>query len=188
MKTRILLVAALTVLAVLATVMLTAAAPAKSKLVQRGEYLVKGGGCGDCHTPLKMGAAGPEPDLAFMLAGHPAAMVLPPAPKLPDGPWQNVFTATMTAWAGPWGTTFTMNLTPDKETGLGAWTEQNFIDTVRAGRVLGKGRPILPPMPIPALQQFTDNDLRAIFAYLQTIPAVKNKVPDPIAPPAPPAM
>ena len=181
MRVRIALVATLAILAVLGILFLTAAAPAKSRLV-------KGGGCGDCHTPLKMGASGPEPDLTFSLAGHPAAMVLPPAPKLPEGPWQNVFAASMTAWAGPWGTSFSSNLTPDKETGIGTWAAPTFIDTIRAGRVMGKGRPILPPMPIPAIQNLTDDDLRAIFAYLQMIPAIKNKVPDPIAPPAPPAM
>jgi hypothetical protein len=90
--------------------------------------------------------------------------------------------ATMTAWAGPWGVSFTRNLTPDKETGIGIWTEQNFIETLRTGRQLGKGRPILPPMPFEAFRNMTDDDLKSIFAYLQSIPAIKNKVPDPIAP------
>ena len=55
--------------------------------------------------------------------------------------------ATNTAWAGPWGVSFTANLTPDKETGLGDWTEEMFIKTMRTGLHQGKGRPILPPMP-----------------------------------------
>jgi hypothetical protein len=79
---------------------------------------------------------------------------------------------------------FTANLTPDKETGLGKWTVRTFTDTIRTGRHLGRGREILPPMPIPVYKNFTDEDLAAIFAYLQTIPAVNNRVPAP-RPPAP---
>jgi mono/diheme cytochrome c family protein len=97
------------------------------------------------------------------------------------------FAATMTAWAGPWGVSFTKNLTPDKATGLGDWTEENFVATIKTGRELGKGREILPPMPIPAMQRLTDEDLKSIDAYLMTIPVVKNKVPEPIAPAAAPA-
>jgi mono/diheme cytochrome c family protein len=153
------------------------------KLVNRGKYLVNAtAGCTDCHTPLKMGAKGPEPDMTRFLSGHPQDMVMPPTPITAPGPWMGAFAATMTAWAGPWGVTFTRNLTPDKETGLGDWTEENFIATFRTGKRMGKGRDILPPMPIPVFKNLTDNDLKAIFAYLKTIPAVKNKVPEPIPP------
>ena len=158
------------------------------KLVNRGKYLVNAVGvCNDCHTPLKMGPKGPEPDMTRFLSGHPQDMVMPPAPVNAPGPWMGSFAATMTAWAGPWGVSFTRNLTPDKETGLGDWTEQNFIATIRTGRRMGKGREILPPMPIPAFKNMTDNDLKSIFAYLKTIPIVKNKVPEPIAPSGQPA-
>jgi mono/diheme cytochrome c family protein len=156
------------------------------KLVKRGTYLVTAIGCGDCHTPMKMGPKGPEPDMTRMLSGHPQDMVMPPPPASPPGPWMGSFAATMTAWAGPWGVSFTRNLTPDKETGLGDWNEQMFIATIRTGRRMGKGREILPPMPIPAFKNMTDDDLKAIFAYLKTIPVVKNKVPEPIAPPGQP--
>jgi len=61
---------------------------------------------------------------------------------------------------------------------------RTFTDTIRTGRHLGRGREILPPMPIPVYRNFTDEDLAAIFAYLQTVPAVKNKVPAP-RPPVP---
>jgi hypothetical protein len=93
----------------------------------------------------------------------------------------------MTAWSGPWGTSFTANLTPDPETGSGQWTEQQFVDTIRSGRHLGRGREILPPMPWPAIRNMTDADLKAIFAYLRTIPAIKNRVPDPLPPAGAPA-
>lgn len=165
-----------------------AAAPAPDPArVARGRYLVETGGCGDCHTPLKAGANGPEPDMARLLSGHPEALKMPPAPKLPAGPWQVVSSATNTAWSGPWGVSFTANLTPDAGTGLGNWSAKQFADTMRLGKHLGVGRAILPPMPIPAYKNFNDADLDAIFAYLQSIPVVKNQVPAPLPPAAAPA-
>ena len=152
--------------------------------VARGKYLVNTSGCHDCHTPFKMTPEGPRPDMDRMLSGHPEQLVMPPAPQLPAGPWVVTSAGTNTAHAGPWGVSFTANLTPDKETGLGKWTVRTFTDTIRTGRHLGRGREILPPMPIPVYRNFTDEDLAAIFAYLQTVPAVKNKVPAP-RPPAP---
>jgi len=149
--------------------------------VERGKYIVNSTGCGDCHTPLMMGPKGPVPDMTRMLAGHPELMKLPPAPP-PSGPWIAAAAATLTAWSGPWGTSFTANLTPDRETGLGAWTEENFVQTIRKGRHLGSGRPLLPPMPFPFYANFSDEDLKSIFAYLQTIPTVKNRVPQPLPP------
>jgi hypothetical protein len=147
--------------------------------VKRGEYLVKSMGCWDCHTPHKLGEQGPEPDMSMWLAGHPADAALPSAPE-PAGPWVASVAATMTAWAGPWGVSYTANLTPDSETGLGEWTEQQFIDTMRTGRRQGRGRQILPPMPWPAISNLTDDDLKSIFAYLRAIPRVRNRVPDPV--------
>ncbi len=149
--------------------------------VARGRYLVTVAGCNDCHTPWKMGAAGPEPDMSRMLSGHPEQMQLPPAPQ-PAGPWIVSAAATNTAWSGPWGVSYTANLTPDAETGLGKWTLRNFTDTIRTGRHMGRGRPILPPMPIPMYKHFTDADLEAIYSYLRTIPVVSNRVPEPLPP------
>jgi mono/diheme cytochrome c family protein len=150
--------------------------------VARGKYLVIATGCGDCHTPMKMGPAGPEPDASRTMSGHPQMLVMPPAPALPQGPWMAVVSATFTAWSGPWGTSFTANLTPDHESGLGAWNARTFVDTIRSGRVMAKGRLLLPPMPVPAMQNLTDGDLASIFAYLQTLPAIVNKVPEPVPP------
>lgn len=150
--------------------------------VARGKYLVTFGGCNDCHTPLVMGPKGPEPDMSRMLSGHPESMVMPPAPPLPDGPWNWVGAATLTAFKGPWGTSYARNLTPDKATGIGGWTEEMFIQTLRTGRHAGTGRPLLPPMPWRWAGQLSDADLKAIFAYLRTIPAIKNRVPDPVLP------
>jgi hypothetical protein len=161
---------------------LTAAGQGQTPGLERGKYLVTGMGCGDCHTPMKLGPSGPEADSARMLSGHPAQLVMPAPPKLGPGPWLGVVSATFTAWAGPWGTSFTSNLTPDKQTGLGAWSPQTFIDTIRAGRQMGRGRQLLPPMPYPAFRNFSDDDLKAIFVYLGSIPSIANKVPDPVAP------
>jgi mono/diheme cytochrome c family protein len=165
-----------------ATAVKPAADPA---LVERGKYLVSAMGCHDCHTPWKVGPQGPEPDMTRALTGHPSDMVMPPPPKLPEGPWIALMGATNTAWAGPWGVSFTANLTPDKETGLGNWNAEMFIAALRTGRQQGKGRPILPPMPWQMIRNLTDDDLRGIFAYLQSLQPVHNRVPQPVDPPEP---
>ena len=62
--------------------------------------------------------------------------------------------------------------------------ENSCIKTaLRTGRHEGKGRPILPPMPWPMYGKLNDADLRAVFAYLQSLPPVKNRVPQPVDPP-----
>jgi mono/diheme cytochrome c family protein len=154
---------------------------------ERGKYLVAIASCNDCHTPLKMGPQGPEPDMSRMLAGHPAEMKMPPAPKM-DMPWMAAGAATLTAWAGPWGISYTANLTPDSATGLGKWDETTFMLAIRNGKHIGTGRDILPPMPWQWIKQMTDEDLKAVYAYLRTIPAVHNQVPDAVVAPPPPGM
>jgi mono/diheme cytochrome c family protein len=155
---------------------------AAAALIERGRYLVTTSGCHDCHTPAKPGPNGAEPDMSRMLSGHPEDLAMTPAPEFPDGPWAVAVAATSTAWSGPWGVSFTANLTPDPDTGLGRWTVRNFKDTIRSGRHLGRGRPILPPMPIPMYKHMTDADLEAIFAFLQSIPPIENRVPEPLPP------
>jgi hypothetical protein len=95
--------------------------------------------------------------------------------------------AGLTAFAGPFGVSFPRNLTPDVETGLGSWTEEMFIRTQRAGKHQGEGRDLLPPMRNQGIRGATDEDLRAVWAYLRSIPAVSNAVPAPFPPPAPAA-
>ena len=151
--------------------------------VELGAYLVKTSGCHDCHTPFTLGPNGPEPDMTRALTGHPEALKMPPAPALPAGPWIATVSATNTAWAGPWGVSFTANLTPDKETGLGDWTEEQFIAAIRTGKHQGKGRQILPPMPYAVYANLVDEELKALWAYLQSLAPVKNRVPQPIDPP-----
>lgn len=163
-----------------------AAAASDSAKVERGAYLVRAMACNDCHTPWKIGDRGPEPDMSRALTGHPADLVMPPPPTLPAGPWIWMGAATNTAFAGPWGVSFSANLTPDPETGLGKWTEETFITALRTGRHEGKGRPLLPPMPWPMVSSLTDADLGAVFAYLQSLPPVHNRVPAPVDPPEAP--
>jgi hypothetical protein len=148
----------------------------------RGKYLVTIMGCNDCHTPWKATPRGAEPDMTRMLSGHPQDVSVTTPPVLGQGPWLWASAGTNTAFAGPWGISFTANLTPDPETGLGTWTSDTFIAALRTGRHEGQGRPILPPMPYPMIRQATDEDLRAIFEYLQSIPPIQNRVPQPIEP------
>ncbi len=147
----------------------------------RGAYLVKAFGCADCHAPMKMGPQGPQTDLSRGLSGHPEGMHLGKPPK-GQGPWMWGGAATNTAFWGPWGISYAANLTPDDETGLGAWRAEQFIATMRTGKHLGVGRPVLPPMPWPALGTLNDVDLRAMFTYLRSQPAVRNRVPEVRAP------
>jgi hypothetical protein len=92
-------------------------------------------------------------------------------------------TNDLTAWVGPWGISYAANLTPD-ETGIGNWSEQQFIKAIREGKLKGMDgtRPLLPPMPWQEFGQMKDEELKAIFAYLKTIKPVNNVVP-PAAPP-----
>lgn len=149
--------------------------------VSRGGYLVRAMGCGDCHTPLKVGSNGPEPDLARGLSGHPKELKLPPPPPA-QGLWIWGGAASNTAFYGPWGISYAANLTPDMATGLGAWTPEQFVAAMKLGKHAGSGRPIAPPMPWQAFGTLTESDLRAIFAYLRSQPAIVNAVPAMVMP------
>jgi len=159
----------------------------KNALIERGKYLVTTGLCHDCHSPKVFGPQGePIPDSTRLLSGHPKDEPYPdwtPA----DLQKRNILTSTnpmLTAWAGPWGVSFAANLTPDTSTGIGEWTEETFIQALRTGKHQGQanGRMILPPMPWPFVGQKTDDDLKAMWAYLRSIPPVKNQVPFPVPP------
>lgn len=167
--------------ALVASVVFASARIEQPSKVERGAYLVNAMACNDCHVPWTMTAEGPGPDMSRGYSGHPQDLELPPPPKA-EGPWIASIAATNTAWAGPWGVSFTANLTPDVETGIGGWTEDQFVKTFRTGRRQGVGRELRPPMPIPAFRNLTDDDLKAMFAYLTSLPAVKNRVPKPIEP------
>lgn len=147
--------------------------------IAHGEFLVTFGGCGDCHTPKVFTPHGPVPDTSKLLSGSPATTQLAEVDNklVQPGKWI-LFTQDLTASVGPWGASFAANLTPDIETGICSWNEQMFINAMRTGKHLGAGRPIMPPMPWELVGQHSDEDLKAIFAYLKSLKPVKNKVPD----------
>ena len=154
-----------------------------NEVLRRGELLAKFGGCNDCHTPKLMTAKGPELDTSRLLSGHPANASLPAVPQGVVGPtqWGAVATNDLTAWVGPWGISYATNLTPDV-TGLSGWTAEYFIQTMRTGKHLGVGRALLPPMPWYNLAALPDEDLKALFAYLQSLKPISNQVPQPVPP------
>jgi len=154
-----------------------AQAKGSQEMIKRGENLVTTMGCNDCHTPWKMGGQGhPEPDMSRMLSGHPATLQMPAPPTLPPGPWNWVGSATLTAFAGPWGVSYAPNLTPH-DSGLGVWTEDMFVKALQTGKHMGAGRPIAPPMPWMWYGKLPAEDLKAIYAYLMSIPPIENAAP-----------
>lgn len=153
--------------------------PTHAEVVARGKELVSVGGCNHCHTPMvfddKIGM--PVPDPKLRLSGHPAGVSDPEA--APGKQDQAVIGSTFTAFRAPFGVVYAANLTPDVETGLGAWSEQDFVTTVRTGHKKGTGRILLPPMPWQNIAALSDKDLHAMFTYLKSLPPVKNAVPEP---------
>jgi hypothetical protein len=161
-------------------------APAKPDVasqIERGRVLVTIGGCNDCHTPMKFDPelGMPVPDMTRMLSGHPEGA--PEASSTLAGHDMAVIGPTFTSFKLPFGIVHPANLTPDAATGLGNWTEAMFLRAMRTGRHMGgTGRPILPPMPWGNLAQQSDDDLKAVFAYLHSVPAIRNDVPAPQVP------
>jgi mono/diheme cytochrome c family protein len=141
--------------AALAAIGLPPAGAADSKLVERGKYLVTIGSCTDCHTP---GHFLGKPDTARHLGGSEVGFEIP----------------ELGVFYGP-------NLTPDKATGLGGWSERDIVTAIRTGK-RPDGRTLAPIMPWAALAELTDSDAGAIAAYLKSLPPVSNKVPGPFAP------
>lgn len=153
----------------------------EAEMIERGKYLITAGGCHDCHSPKVFGPQGPKIDETKILSGYPEGMKLAEFDPAVLEPGKYVLlTQDATAAVGPWGASFAANLTPDNETGIGTWQPDMFINALRTGKHLGAGRPILPPMPWQMLGKLTDEDLRSMFAYLKSLPPIKNKVPEPV--------
>jgi mono/diheme cytochrome c family protein len=152
---RVLLGIATLAAALIFTGSLTALGAPDRKAVERGKYLVTLGGCMDCHTP---GYFFGKPDLARFLGGSEVGFEIP----------------GLGVFHGP-------NLTPDKETGLGTWSEQDIVAALTTGR-RPDGRELAPIMPWRALASLTPTDAKAIAAYLKSLPPVRNKVPGPFGP------
>jgi mono/diheme cytochrome c family protein len=145
-----------TVIATAAALILAAtAAQAADPAAERGKYLVSIAGCNDCHTP---GYFLGKPDMARFLGGSEVGFEIP----------------GLGVFHGP-------NLTPDKETGLGTWTDEQILTALQKG-ARPDGRMLAPIMPWHAFANLTVEDAKGIVAYLRSLPPVKNKVPGPFGP------
>jgi Cytochrome c len=151
--------------------------------VKWGEHLVLIGGCTDCHTPKKMTPMGPADDSTLFLSGHPEKLPAPDVDRKQIETKGIVVTADFTAWVGPWGITYSANLTPDP-TGTGNWTEEQFVYSLKnnMSKGLPASRHLLPPMSMMPAKEMTDDELKAVFAYLKTIKPIKNISVQPTAP------
>lgn len=155
----------------------------QDEMIKRGAYLVNFGGCNECHSPKVFTDMGPVPDTTKLLSGHQAGLSIPKVDTsvIGSGKWY-LSNGDLTAWVGPWGVSFAANLTPDAQTGIGAWTEEIFVRAMKNGLHVGAGRPILPPMPYMGLAGLSDEDLKSVFAYLKSVKPISNKVPVPVPP------
>lgn len=139
-------------LAALAAALSLPAMAADPAAVARGKYLVGISGCNDCHTPgYFMG----KPDMARFLAGSDVGFEIP----------------GLGTFVGP-------NLTSDKATGLGGWTDAQILAALQKGQ-RPDGRMLAPIMPWHAFATLTPQDADAIVAFLRSLPAVSNKVAGP---------
>lgn len=153
-----------------------------------GEHLVTIAGCDDCHTPKMMTDHGPDFNPELRLSGHPADAPAPDVDRAKmESLGQGATNMHLSSWVGPWGISYSANLTPH-ETGLGNWTKEQFFTAIRDGKYKGmaEGRSLLPPMPWFNYAKMTDDELSAVFAYLQSIKPIDNLVPSPQPPVSPP--
>ncbi len=128
---------------------------AASDKVERGKYLVTIAGCNDCHTP---GYFLGKPDMARFLGGSDVGFEIPGV-----------------------GVFIGRNLTPDNETGIGKWSEDQIVTALQTGK-RPDGRVLAPIMPWHAYVHFTKDDVHAIAAFLKTLKPVSHKVPGPFGP------
>ncbi|HET6469814.1 MAG TPA: c-type cytochrome [Geminicoccaceae bacterium] len=140
-------------LAILAVIVVPSAAalPAHAQEpLARGEYLATIMDCGGCHTT---GALVGQPDPAMYVAGSDIGFEIPGL-----------------------GIFYPPNLTPDPETGLGAWSEEDIVTAVRTG-MRPDGRQLVPIMPWPHYAALTDEDAAALAAYLKSLPPIPHAEP-----------
>ncbi|MGE5220202.1 MAG: hypothetical protein ACM3SP_24635 [Chloroflexota bacterium] len=136
-------------------------AETEAELIARGRYIATAiQGCG-CHTREKSDGSKDE---NWHYAGSPN-------PTPPAGPPANA------GWSSlRWKKIYARNITPDPETGIGKWTEVDFIRAMRTG-ITPDGRLLDTQMPWNAFQKITDRDLKSLWAYLRTIKPIKNMPP-----------
>lgn len=152
--------------------------------VTRGAELVNEWKCNYCHTPELKGPDGkPMPNPERLLSGHPQDEKIPDVADMvitSDAFMEFLDNLDNTVWASNDMLVFSANLTPDADTGIGTWTDAQFVATMREGMHMGLGRRLLYPMPWQELAELPDADLISIYAYLRTIDPVSNKVPPPV--------
>ena len=145
---RQLLLSATTVL-LLTVLVAPASAQSKKSLIERGRYLAEGSvACANCHTPR-------GPDMAL----------------LPEKAYAGGFKIVDSGFE-----VYTANITPDKDTGIGSWTDAQIITAIREGKTR-EGKINFPPMPVPTYNNMSDGDVKAIVAYLHTVKPIHNEVP-----------
>jgi len=145
----------LTLMMLTAAILAAAAAARAESPVERGKYLVGIMDCTGCHTT---GALAGQPDPTHFLAGSDIGFQIPGL-----------------------GIFYPPNLTSDRKTGLGEWTEQDIVNALRTG-VRPDGRELAPAMPWRSYSKLTDEDVQAVAAYLKSLPAVDHAVPGPTGP------
>jgi hypothetical protein len=152
----------------------------QKELIARGKYLVTIGACHDCHSPKIFTPHGVALDTTRLLSGHPADQKIPAIVQTQD--WV-LFNNGLTAFVGPWGVSYSANLTPD-DTGIRNWKFEQFVTAIRKGKSKGLegNRDLLPPMPWEMYKTMTDEDLKSVFTYLKSLPPVNNLVPAPLSP------
>jgi mono/diheme cytochrome c family protein len=124
-------------------------------LTERGKYLVTLAGCNDCHTP---GYFFGKPDMARYLGGSDVGFEIPGLGVFPG-----------------------RNITPDKETGIGDWTDAQIAAALTTGK-RPDGRELAPIMPYHSFSYLSKDDVAAIVAFLRSVPPVKHAVEGPFKP------
>ncbi|MGI9534763.1 MAG: diheme cytochrome c-553 [Thermodesulfobacteriota bacterium] len=148
--------------------------------IKKGKIMTEEFGCVDCHSPKIIINDQTMIDENKIFSGHPQDNILPDFPPELVGPgkWTGLYISGTTAWGGPWGISYSANLTPDKETGIGTWNEEHFKRIIKLGIHSSLTRKIMPPMPWYELSRLNEDELGAIFLYLKSLKPIKNKVPE----------
>jgi len=142
-------------LAALALFAFTGSAHAADNQLARGKYLTSVIPCTDCHTA---GTFLGKPDMAHYLGGSDVGFEIPGL-----------------------GVFYAPNLTPDKDTGLGKWSNEEIATAITTGK-RPDGRMLAPAMPVESLKHLTHEDALAIAAYLKSLAPIKHKAPGPFGP------
>jgi mono/diheme cytochrome c family protein len=147
----------------------SAAAQSGEDPVARGEYLAAVSGCKSCHTPFQDEYNNPETltlDQIKTLSMH----------EEDAQDFENRLLAGGRVFPlGPAGIVISANITPDIETGIGSWTDEQIETAIRTG-MRPDGRVLFPLMPYGVYRTMSDADMTAIITYLRSVPPVSNAI------------